>query len=522
MVRARELPIDIGASSLEMAEAIFGAGARVVSASYSGDYRSSGIYSNGDSLAPGVTPGDSGLILSTGRAEDFTNSNGQSNQDTDTSTNTWGQSGNSTFNAAAGTWTYDASYLDVDFVPDGNVMTMQFVFASEEYPEYQTGIYQDFVGVWINGQQVQLEIGDGDADPNNLNDETNLNLYNDNTSDQYNTEMDGFTVTMTMTIPVTAGQVNSIRIGIADVSDSNYDSNLLIAADSVQTALVAQADSVEIYPNGQADVDVLANDENATGGSLTITHINGVAVSAGDTVTLATGQQVTLNADGTLGVLGDGDVETVNFTYKVESSTGGSDTGFVTVGSVPCFVAGTRIATDTGPRLVEALRPGDRVRTRDHGFQPLRWIGVRTLAAEGDFAPVEIAANTFGRHAKLRVSPLHRVLLAAPGAELLFGEAEVLIAAKHLVDGASVRRVEGGEVTYVHLMFDRHEIVYSNGLPTESFLPGPRVRDLFEADTLGEICAVFPELDPLTGEGYGPAARRILDGREARALILAA
>ena len=281
MAYASELPIDRGASANEMAQTIFGDGVTVVRASYTGDRDSSGIYTNGDSVTPGVTPGDTGVMFSTGDLRSFTNFWGQ------TTSNSSGVNGNSQFNQAAGSYTYDASYLDVDFIPTGNVMTMQFVFASEEYPEYQTSLYQDFVGVWINGQQVDMQIGDGDIDPNNLNAGTNQNLYVDNTGSQYNTEMDGFTVTMTLTIPVIPGQVNSIRIGIADVNDANYDSTLLIAGDSVQTTLVANTDTAEIYPSGTANIDVLANDINATGGSLTVTHINGVAVSAGDSVTLA-------------------------------------------------------------------------------------------------------------------------------------------------------------------------------------------------------------------------------------------
>jgi len=122
-----------------------------------------------------------------------------------------------------------------------------------------------------------------------VNQNDNTNLYNDNTGDAFNTEMDGFTVTMTLTIPVNAGQVNAIRIGIADVSDSNYDSNLLIAADSVQTTLVAIQDDITIVPDGTANLDVLDNDINVTGGTLVITQINGIDVVAGDSVTLGTG-----------------------------------------------------------------------------------------------------------------------------------------------------------------------------------------------------------------------------------------
>ncbi|WP_201722215.1 Hint domain-containing protein, partial [Sulfitobacter sp. HI0023] len=78
--------------------------------------------------------------------------------------------------------------------------------------------------------------------------------------------------------------------------------------------------------------------------------------------------------------------------------------------------------------------------------------------------------NTFGTHRDLLVSPLHRVLIRDSLAALLFGEDEVLIAARDLVNDRSVLRKPGGDVTYVHLMFDRHQVVFSEGLATESFL----------------------------------------------------
>jgi hypothetical protein len=545
MATASELPIDTSASALQMAQTIFGDGATVVSASYTGAAQSSGVYSDGLATSPGVVPSDTGVVLSTGDATDFTNSGGSGfpgngngppwwagppwwgggnddpNQSSSTSTDTSGPDNQSDFNDAAGANTYDASYLDVDFIPTGDTMTMQFVFSSEEYPEYQTGIYQDFVGVWVNGVQVPLAVGDGDTDPNNLNADSNENLYVDNTGDDHNTEMDGFTVTMTLTIPVIAGQVNSIRVGIADVVDSQYDSNVLIAADSMQTTLVAMQDNATIYPDGSARIDATANDLNETGGTLTITQINGTDVAAGDTVTLNSGQQVTLNADGTFTVLGDGEIETVNFTYTVQSSTGQSDTGFVTVGSVPCFVAGTLVQTDAGLRPVQRLLPGDRVWTRDRGYQPLRWIGQRTVPALDALAPVRIAAGALGDHGAIMVSPQHRVLVQDMLAQMLFDAPEVLAAAKYLVNGRTIRYATGGTVDYVHLLFDRHEIIRANGLLSESFLPGAQTHDIFEAESLAEIVTLFPAFDPATGEGYGPAARPILRQHEARLLTAA-
>ncbi|MBK46121.1 MAG: 2,3,4,5-tetrahydropyridine-2,6-carboxylate N-succinyltransferase [Roseovarius sp.] len=519
MVAGVEIPINRNASAVQMAETIFGDGVTVIDASYTGDRDSSGIYTDGNAIAPGVVPGDTGVMFSTGDLRGFTNNNPfQSNQSSSTTTSSSGPSNQADFNAAAGAPTFDAAYLDVDFIPTGNVMTMKFVFASEEYPEFAIGAFQDFFGVWINGSQVPLSVGDGDIDPGNLNAGSNGNLFIDNTADQFNTEMDGFTATLTLTIPVNPDVVNSIRIGIADVTDSNYDSTVLIAADSVQTTLVAIDDTTTLFPDGSRVIDLLSNDENATAGKLTITHLNGQAVAAGDIVTLTSGQQIQLNADGTVTVLGDGDTEVFNFTYDVASSTGQTDVGLVTVDSVPCFVAGTRIRTPDGELAVETLRPGDLVLTKDEGAQPLRWIGMRRVRAAGEFAPIRIAADTFGRHGELWLSPLHRVLVRDALAELLFGEAEVLVAARDLVNDGTVRRIEGGEVTYVHLLFDRHQLIWSERLLTESFLPGPQTARSFEAEMVAEIRALFPEIDPRTGAGYSPAARRALRPFEARLL----
>jgi len=110
------------------------------------------------------------------------------------------------------------------------------------------------------------------------------------------------------------------------------------------------------------------------------------------------------------------------------------------------------------------------------------------------------------------------VLIRDPRAELLFAEAEVLVAARDLVDGDRICRVEGGWVDYVHILFDRHQVVYSEGLQTESFLPGPQITHSFEAEMVDEICSIFPDLHPETGAGYSPAARLMLKSHEARLL----
>ncbi|MEO9457530.1 MAG: Hint domain-containing protein [Lentilitoribacter sp.] len=517
MVTASELPIDTNATAIEMAQTIFGDGVQVTGATFFGDNNSSGIFTDGNTVSPGVAPSDTGVILSTGNAEDFTNSSGEANQNTNTTTDTNGFNNFSQFSNAAGGQTFDGAALDVNFIPTGDLMTIQFVFASEEFPEFQNSVFQDFVGVFINGNLVPLDVGDGNTVPGNINSENNANLFVDNTQDQFNTEMDGFTVTLTLTIPVNAGETNTIRIGIADVADSQFDSNILIAGDSIQSQIVALDDNTTLFPNGSTNLDVLSNDVETTGGVLTITHLNGQPVTVGQPVVLNTGQTISLNADGTVNILGDGDTEDFNFTYTVNNGTN-SDVGIVEVSSIPCFVAGTLIETQEGQRRVESLLLDDLVMTKDDGLQPLRWIGQRTVSARDSFAPIHIRANTFGTHDDLMVSPEHRILIRDYLAELLFGEEEVLVSAKDLVNDNSVIRCIGGEVTYVHMMFDKHQVVFSAGLATESFLPGPQTKKSLEQDVVNEICSLFPEIDPETGLGYSPAARRVLRHFEAQLL----
>lgn len=524
MPTATELPIDTTATAMEMAQEIFGSGVTVVGATYFGDDLSSGIYTDGDAVAPGVTPGDTGVILSTGHAEDFTNSDGtlNTNQNTNTGTNTDGVNNDAQFNAlAGGNATNDASILEIDFMSVGDTLTLDFVISSEEYPEYINSQFLDVVGVWVNGVEAQVSIGNGTASVGNINGANTPNLYQDNTGDQFNTEMDGFTITLTFTAPVSTTGVNTLRVGVADVSDSAFDSNLLLAGGAVQSSIVALDDSIDLGHNDTHTLDVLSNDSSTNPGALTVTHINGVAVVAGDSVTLGTGQTITLNADGTFEVEGDDDAETVYFNYSIEDASGATDTAIVEINQVPCFVAGTWIETQHGKRRIEDIKTGDLIMTRDGGLKPLRWIGHRTVAAKGCYRPVRLRKGTFGAKEDLLLSPQHRVMIAHYWAELLFGSDEVLVKAKALLNDSTITLAHDiEEVTYFHMLFDEHHVITANGVPCESYLPGPATSNQFDADTQAEIVSLFPELSG-SFENYGPAARTILKTREVTALLTA-
>lgn len=178
----------------------------------------------------------------------------------------------------------------------------------------------------------------------------------------------------------------------------------------------------------------------------------------------------------------------------------------------PCFVARTMISVPGGTTPVEALEIGDLVNTRDHGPRPIRWIGQRTVPGRGAFAPIRFSPGALGDHGELRVSPQHRLLLGGWRAQLYMGDDEVLCPAHLLADGDRISRAPCDRVTYVHFMFDTHEIVEAEGLGCESFLIGDYL--CRESSALrAEILALFPELGgdlPVM-----PAARRILRGHEA-------
>ncbi|NGM46659.1 hypothetical protein G5B31_14050 [Rhodobacter sp. SGA-6-6] len=372
MAIANELTIDTNASAMQMAETIFGDGIQIVSASYTGAAGAAGVYSGALSTIPGVTDSDSGVILSTGRAADFTNSSGTTNTNINqgTGTDTAGIDGDPAMNAVAGQQTFDAAIFEASFIPEGDYLTMRFVFTSEEYPEYVNSNVNDSFGVWVNGEFVEATVtASGNIAIDNVNAASNQNLYRDNGADQFNTEMDGLTYVLSFKAPVNAGEVNTIKIGIADGGDAVYDSNVLISGDSIQTIALAFDDEVQLTANSTRLVEVLANDRDLTGTGLTITEIMGQDVAPGQTVTLATGEQVTLNPDGTLTITADGDIGSNVVTYTILDGAGNVDTGYLTITTAapgPDYVVQGTAAGDVIDGAYTGDPDGDRVDHADN------------------------------------------------------------------------------------------------------------------------------------------------------------
>jgi len=192
----------------------------------------------------------------------------------------------------------------------------------------------------------------------------------------------------------------------------------------------------------------------------------------------------------------------------------------------PCFTPGTMILTATGGRPIETLKPGDKGVTRDNGLQEIRWVGTkvldgRKLLESPHLRPILIRKGALGRglpERDMMVSPNHRMLIANDKTTLLFEDREVLVAAKHLVNGTSIQQVDSIGLSYIHMMFDTHEIVLGDGAWTESFQPGDySLKGIGDAQR-NEIFELFPELRETHGRKKYVSARRSLKRNEARLL----
>ncbi len=192
-----------------------------------------------------------------------------------------------------------------------------------------------------------------------------------------------------------------------------------------------------------------------------------------------------------------------------------------------CFTAGTLIETGSGPQLIEHLEVGDLVRTADHGLQPIRWIEAQEMTTNRlkdnpSLRPVRISAGSLGPDIPRRdlvVSQQHRMLLRGPKVELLFGTNEVLVAAKHLCSWPGISIVTSHQpVEYMHILMDRHEILFAEDAQAESLYLGEEALHAMSSEGLQELAEIFSGVEQFSGRIFGPTARMILREREAIAL----
>ena len=146
-----------------------------------------------------------------------------------------------------------------------------------------------------------------------------------------------------------------------------------------------------------------------------------------------------------------------------------------------CFAKGTEIETSEGVRAIETLHIGDLVHTIDAGYVPLKWLGRSDVGASEmqrweNLIPVRVKPNAFGPGRPTKdvvLSPNHRVLVTGAQAELYFGEDEVLVPIKALINGITIQQEAAcSGISYFHLLLDGHHIVDTCGLMSESLFLG--------------------------------------------------
>jgi hypothetical protein len=203
-----------------------------------------------------------------------------------------------------------------------------------------------------------------------------------------------------------------------------------------------------------------------------------------------------------------------------------SGAGARTAGGVICFTPDTRLATPMGRRMIRDLQPGDMIETRDNGPQEVLWCGHRRMTGARLYAmphlrPIRFKAGALGigrPDEDLLVSPQHRMLLKGRAAQALFNTPEVLVAAEDLLNDQTVIVDHTlREVTYVHILLQRHNVIWANGLESESFHPSNTALDTVDPGQLGALLQLLPGADA-NPHSYGDYARRNLSSSEAAIL----
>lgn len=265
---------------------------------------------------------------------------------------------------------------------------------------------------------------------------------------------------------------HGVEINITD--DGGYldgdATNNAVGDDADQIGTVTDMDG-NLIASGQIYVALYYEIQSPTGGIsyLEVIEVNGVAVGFLVSTPLEAGVNYT-------------EVDSGNVhTYDDDPATGDTRLLYSQLESVPCFYQGTTLMTAEGDQPVDWIRPGDRVMTKDHGFQPVLWVGRTTFSARKlettpELRPIRIAAQSIDAETPaqdLLLPPEHRVLLKSYQVELLFGTDEVFAPIKAIANGGAIAQfLPQYEISYYHILFQNHEIVLAEGLWVESFFPG--------------------------------------------------
>lgn len=314
-----------------------------------------------------------------------------------------------------------------------------------------------------------------------------------------------------------------------DPTEGNYLSeNAANLIGTYSNTVLGRVEATSFDANG--DGRISENDFGTNGDTITIDGVTttldsiqaySITVTRGDGTTYNTVAGIAQMTDGNLYLLpsSETDLDFLNIqSLTVNSVLQANYNGIFTTSAarsiddtqIVCFAGGTKIATPRGEVDVADLRKGDLVQTMDNGFQPIRWIDGRRVAAKGTLAPVRIQQGALGPNMPSRdlyVSQQHRVLLRSNLAVRHFGTAEILVPAKKLAGLPGIDIVEDqASVDYYHFLLPHHEIVYAEGAPAESMYLGQEALGTVGQEARDEIFTLFPELHQ---PSYQPRGARL-------------
>lgn len=232
---------DSGPTKEQLAEWLSEQGDTVANVSYTGALRARGIFGGG--LSVGL-PFGTGVILSSGDIHLAAGPNNAAGAGVH-----YGRPGDQELDALLDTLepetdpepldTEDAAVLEFDLTPSNNLLQFDFVFASEEYPEFIASLKNDAVAIFVDGQNIAWV--PGTTEPVcvfTVNSGRNSEYFQCNFYDceqTFDFQFDGFTSraahpSLTASTAVQTGVPVHVKIVIADEDDDVYDSAVFIRA----------------------------------------------------------------------------------------------------------------------------------------------------------------------------------------------------------------------------------------------------------------------------------------------------
>ncbi len=313
-------------------------------------------------------------------------------------------------------------------------------------------------------------------------------------------------------------QINGVDLFVGGPAGAPNELQFQISGTSGQTVRFADGDRYEVntpavWQLQNSDTDPVVRLEVNPDGTIALF---GVKSNDGALVPLELFNGLTVNTDAIAAAWNEDGDNTIEIDQVVTGPTNASGE----FEDVPCFASGTLIETSEGLVRVEDLKVGDQVLTYDNGLRPVCWIGSRGLSQnqledKTHLKPIVIRANALGPgypQRDLIVSPQHRILVSSAIAKRMFDCKDILLPAKKLLplSGVDVLDDLSGGVRYHHILFDKHEIIWSNGTPTESLFLGPLTMQAISPEARQEIKELFPECATID---FRPLTARLVPGK---------